>query len=421
MAATDGNRLIQNIFNSCFPSFDQSSLPLKDIKAARAIMECRTAALGYRTYRCPRAHEDKQIYHSCRHRSCPLCAEKARHDWVERQKQRLLNCAHYHVIFTLPHEYLPLWHYNRAWFIQTFFGVCRDVLITLLGDERYLGALPGILMTLHTWGRQLNFHPHIHCLVTAGGLAATGVWKRSEGEFLLPVRVVKSLFRGKLQAAIKAALQDGTLVSPAATTVQQLLQTHRALYQKPWSVRIQEQYAHGRGVMLYLSRYLKGGPFNPNQILYCDSKRMVFRYPDHRDRKIKALSLRMPEFIRRLLWHVPVPGLHVVRHYGLYASQCRAQRNICRAALGGELEEGMATEQGDKEPTIWYCRTCGEALRYLYTVTRSRTNENSVNKVPSDGFVQQDAHAEHRIRGPDTRMGQSFHYPLFLRHAMPHS
>lgn len=130
MTATDSNRLIQNIFNSCFPTFDQSSLPFKDIKAARAIMQCRTHALGYRTYRCPNAHEDKQLYHSCRHRSCPLCTEKARHDWVEKQKQRLLDCAHYHVIFTLPHEYLPLWQYNRAWFTQTFFRSCRDTLMT---------------------------------------------------------------------------------------------------------------------------------------------------------------------------------------------------------------------------------------------------------------------------------------------------
>ena len=409
MAATDGNRFIQNILNSCFPASDQSSLPLKDIQAAQAIRQCRTPALGYRAYRCPNAHEDKQLYHSCRHRSCPLCAEKARHDWVERQKQRLLNCGHYHVIFTLPHEYLPLWQYNRAWFTQTFFRVCRDTLMTLLKDRRYLGATPGILMALHTWGRQLNCHPHIHCLVTAGGIAASGHWQPARGEFLLPVRVVKTLFRGKLQAAIKAALQDGTLVCPDHTSLRQLLQSHHALYQKPWSVRIEEQYAHGRGVMLYLARYLKGSPLHPQQIITCDSKRVVFRYLDHRDRRVKTLSLQMPEFIRRILWHVPVPGLHVVRHYGLYASQCRDQRNACRAVLGGAWEEAMASGPSDKAPFIWYCRTCGEALRYLYTVKPGRTIENSFSKVPRDGFVQQDAHGGHRIRAPDTSMGQSFH------------
>jgi len=289
------------------------------------------------------------------------------------------------------------------------FRVCRDTLMTLLEDKRYLGATPGLLMTLHTWGRQLNFHPHIHCLVTAGGITCSGVWKHSEGDFLLPIRVVKSLFRGKLQAMIRAALKDGTLVYPGETSTGELLRTHRSLYQKSWSVRIQDQYSHGRGVMLYLARYLKGGPFNPKQIVYCDSQRMVFRYLDHRDQKVKVLSLTMSEFLRRLLWHVPVPGVHVVRHYGLYASQCRDKRNLCREVLGGKLEAELSAEQSDKEPMIWYCRTCGEALRYVYTVTPGRTIENSVNKEPMNEFVQQDAHVGNRIRGPDAGSGRYLH------------
>jgi hypothetical protein len=372
-------------------------------------MQCRTPALGYRAYRCPNTHEDRRVFHSCRHRSCPLCAAKSRHDWVERQKQRLLGCAHYHVIFTVPHEYQGLWQYNRAWFVQTCFRVCGDTLMTLLEDERYLGATPGILMTLHTWGRQLNFHPHLHCLVTAGGITAAGIWKQSQGDFLLPVRVVKALYRGKLQAAVQAALKDGTLRCPDKLSVGELLRIHRSLYRKQWSVRIEAQYAHGRGVMLYLSRYLKGSPFNPKQIVYCDNQRMVFRYLDHRDKKIKTLSLTMQEFIRRLLWHVPVPGLHVVRHYGLYAAPCRGKRNLCRETLGGEWEEDISDERTDKEPFAWYCRTCGQALRYVYTVIPGRTNENSINKVPKQGFVQQVAHAEHRIRGPDMHTGRYLH------------
>jgi hypothetical protein len=161
--------------------------------------------------------------------------------------------------------------------------------------------------------------------------------------------------------------------------------------------------------MLYLARYIKGSPLHPQQICFCDPKRVVFRYRDHRDHKVKTLSLPMGEFIRRLLWHVPVPGLHVVRHYGLYAAQCREQRNACRVALGGEPEADRSADRNDKEPLGWYCRTCGEALRYLYTVSPRRTIENSINKVPVDGFVQPAAHAEHRIRAPDTEPGRYFH------------
>jgi putative transposase/transposase-like zinc-binding protein len=415
MAAMHNNkRLLQNIFRSCFPYYDHSSLPLKDIKAAKAIMQCRTSALGYRYYRCPEGHEDKQQYHSCRHRSCALCAEKARHDWIERQQARLLDCPHYHVIFTLPHEYLDLWQYNREWFTGVFFNSCRDTLISLLEDERYLGATPGIVMTLHTWGRQLNLHPHIHCLVTAGGLSPDKKWQGVTGDFLLPIRVVKALYRGKIQAMVKAALKRGELALPEQTSTQQLLQIHRHVYKKEWSVRIQEQYAHGKGVMLYLSRYLKGSPLHPKQIIHCNNKQVTFRYLDHRDNKVKALTLRIHEFIRRLLLHVPVPGIHVVRHYGLYASQCRNKRNICREQIGGILEESACSSQSEKDTLHWACGSCGALLRCVYTVSRRRTIENSYIEGSGEGYVQQEAEADHRIRGPDPNRLSKHHHPPFF-------
>jgi len=414
MAAKDSKWFLQNIFTSCFPQYDQSRLPLKDIKAARAIMQCHTSALGYRYYRCPQGHEDKRQYHSCRHRSCPLCAQKARHDWVEKQKARLLNCAHHHVIFTLPHEYLDLWQYNREWFTRVLFEVCGETLKHLLEDERYLGATPGIVMTLHTWGRQLNFHPHIHCLVTAGGLSPDHAWREVKNDFLLPVRVVKALYRGKMQSKIKAALTAGELRLPEHNTLGQSLHTHARLYKKQWSVRIQEQYAHGRSVMLYLSRYLKGSPLHPKQIIHRDSKQVVFRYLDHRDNKVKTLRLRMQEFIRRILWHVPAPGVHVVRHYGLYASQCRARRDLCREALGGDLETAILTGQAEKDPLHWTCRVCGKIMPCVYAVSRRRVIENSYKQGVEDGSVQQDAQADHRNRGPDPNRRGKQQYPPFF-------
>ncbi len=167
------------------------------------------------------------------------------------------------------------------------------------------------------------------------------------------------------------------------------------------------QYAQGKGVMLYLSRYLKGGPINPKQIFYCDHRTIKFRYKDHRDNKIKTQSLRLAEFIRRILWHVPVPGLHVVRHYGLYASQSRDKRNRCREIVGGLLEMDGVTGQVKKESLHWTCRTCGEALIHSFSVYPRRVIENSYSKVPIDGFVQQDAQDGYRIRGPDSNLGQS--------------
>jgi len=310
------NRIIQKIFQSYLPQLKNKNLPLKDLKAIDAIAACRTPEMGYHYLACPEGHEDKINAHSCRHRSCTICASKSRHNWIESEKQRLLNCPHYHVIFTLPHEYINLWQYNRKWFTQTFFKACRDTLIELLNDERYLGATPGILMTLHTWGRQLNMHPHIHCLITAGGLSSDE-WKTTRNGYLLPIKVVKSLFRGKMQAYIKQEHLEGRLRLPNNVGTYEFNQLHRSLYKKEWSIRIQEQYKHGQGVVLYLAKYMKGGPVHPQQILSSDHRNTTFSYKDHHSGKTKTLKIATQEFIRRILWHVPEIGVHVVRHYGL--------------------------------------------------------------------------------------------------------
>jgi len=376
MDINNNKKIIQTIFRCYFSRIKNKKLPLKDIKAAEAIMYCRTLEQGYNVLSCPNGHEDKIQTHSCRHRSCPMCADKSRHDWIESQKKRLLNCAHYHVIFTLPHEYLNLWQYNRKWFTKTFFKACRDTLIELLEDGKYLGATPGVLMTLHTWGRQLNYHPHIHCLVTAGGITKTNEWVNLNSDFLLPVRVVKSLFRGKLQSMIKTALINGDLVLPDDCNLNRLLCCHRSLYKKPWSVRIQEKYDHGKGVVLYLARYMKGGPINPRQIISCGDK-IKFHYKDHRDQKMKALTLKIDEFMRRILWHVPETGVHVVRHFGLYASKNQKKRNLCRQVVGGLIETGALAGQCLEDAVNWCCKVCNEPLRRVFSTYSTGRYENS--------------------------------------------
>jgi len=387
MEFNNDKRIIQNIFRSYFSRINNKKLPLKDIKAAEAIMYCRTVEQGYNYLSCPEGHEDTIQTHSCKHRSCPICADKARHNWIEQQKTRLLDCSHYHVVFTLPHEYLNLWQYNRKWFTKAFFKACRDTLIELLEDKKYLGATPGILMTLHTWGRQLNYHPHIHCLVTAGGISPSNNWMDLKGDFLLPIRVVKALFRGKLQSSIKAALKNNALTLPKGCSVNEMLSCINQLYKKQWSVRIQEKYDHGKGVVLYLARYMKGGPINPKQIISCGEK-IDFLYKDHRDQKVKRLSLKRDEFMRRMLWHVPEVGVHVVRHYGLYASKSQQKRNHCREIIGGQPELRLKTGKEPKDTLDWCCRKCGTALQLVFSTFKSGHYENSYRMSDCRKYVQ---------------------------------
>lgn len=168
-------RSMQEIFLEHLPELEgQRALHPRERRAAQCISECYTAAIGSHVLRCPEGHYERLQYHACRHRSCPRCAEPARSRWIDAQMQRLLPCAHFHVIFTLPHELLPLWEFNRRVLTAEFFDCVRETLQQLMADERRLGASPGLMMSLHTWGRTLSHHPHMHCLLTAGGLDAQG-------------------------------------------------------------------------------------------------------------------------------------------------------------------------------------------------------------------------------------------------------
>jgi hypothetical protein len=215
---------LQTIFQDAFPAYEQTHpLPAHVRKAARAIMQCRTAALGGHIQACPDGHVSRIWYNSCRHRSCPQCAYLQTERWLALQQARLLAGDHYHVIFTLPHDLNPLWLANVPVMTTLLFQAVRDTLGTLLADPKYLGAHPGIIAALHTWSQTLLLHPHLHCLVTGGGLTAAGQWVAVHHGFLLPARVVMAVFRGKMLDAIRRAWRRGALVLPETIQPHQLV------------------------------------------------------------------------------------------------------------------------------------------------------------------------------------------------------
>jgi hypothetical protein len=180
-------------------------------------------------------------YNSCKHRSCPQCAFLQIERWLCKQKARLLGCDHYHVIFTIPHDLNAVWLANVPLMTSLLFAAVRDTLFELLGDPKYLGAQPGIMAALHTWGQTLVLHPHIHCLVTGGGLTPDGRWVAVHNGYLLPGRVVMAVFRGKLLDAIRRAWCRGDLELPAEMRPQQFLNLLNRLGHKKktrWNVRI---------------------------------------------------------------------------------------------------------------------------------------------------------------------------------------
>jgi hypothetical protein len=332
---------LQGIFREAFPAYAETHpLPLHKHKAAAAIIECRTDALGGHVDRCECGHIEGVWYNSCKNRNCPQCCGLPNERWLEEQKARLLDCDHYHAIFTLPHELLGLWRLNTRLMTDLLFRSARDTLMELLRDPRYLGAIPGILIALHTWGRSQSLHPHLHCLITGGGLTDDGEWKPVTNGFLLPFRLVAFEFRKRLIEGLRKAHAAGDLRLPDELTPQRLINLCNQLqYKTKWVVHLCERYPHGEGVAAYLARYLKGGPIDNRQILQADEEHVTFRYKDHRDRHTKTLTLPTDRFVQRFLWHIPEPGMHGVRHYGLYAHQKRAARETCRPLLGQSPRE----------------------------------------------------------------------------------
>jgi putative transposase/transposase-like zinc-binding protein len=369
---------LQTIFQDAFPAYEAlHPLPAHVRKAARAIMQCRTAALGGHVQACPDGHMARIWYNSCRHRACPQCAYLQTERWLALQQARLLACDHYHVIFTLPHDLNPLWLANVSVMTTLLFQAVHDTLRTLLVDPKYLGAQPGIITALHTWSQTLVLHPHLHCLVTGGGLTPAGQWVAVRHGFLLPARVVMAVFRGKMVDAIRRTWARGELALPEPMGPQQLLNLLNRLghpRKTKWNVRIMERYRHGAGVVTYLARYLRGGPIKNARLVACDGARVTFtcrarqEEADGADPAAYRLTLSIAEFLQRWLLHVPLPQTRVVRAYGLYHPSHAAALAVCRAELGQPPLEAPAAldwqtvcaQRGDAHPER--CPTCGQRL-----------------------------------------------------------
>jgi hypothetical protein len=328
---------LQAIFREHFDAFAQSrTLHSRELRAAYSISNCYTAALGGHVLSCPEGHGSIVQYNACHHRSCPRCAERSRQSWLAAELERLLPCEHFHVIFTLPHTFISLWEFNRAWMNQLLFDCARQSLLTLCADPRHLGALPGLLMALHSWGRTLSHHPHVHCLVTAGGVDSNSQWRASRKSFLVPVKPLQHLFRGKLLSHLQSALDAQRLHLPPQQDGTHWRRTIAQQYRTHWNIEISPPYAHGRGVALYLARYVKGGPLSNERTLELSHGAVSFGYTDHHDHRRKTLRLGTTEFIERVLWHAPPARQHTVRRAGLYASALQRQHRLCRAQLTPE-------------------------------------------------------------------------------------
>lgn len=370
---------IQSIFSKHFDVYaTEHRLPLYVHKAARSIIHCRTEVMGGHVLRCPAGHVERVSYNSCRHRSCPQCSSLPTERWLENQMARLLATNHFHVIFTIPDDLRDLWRWNRKLMTDLLFRASRDTLFELLGDNRYLGAKPGLISSLHTWGRTLVLHPHIHCLVTGGGLDDEGSWRHTREGYLLPARLVSALYKGKMIAFITKAFSEGLLRLPDGKHPRDLFRLLAKQKKKKWNVRLQSKYEHGNGVAIYLARYVKGGPISNRRVFRIDDHHVWFSYKDHRDHHSKVMKLTHREFLNRLLQHVPIPYSHTVRYYGLYNAHNIEELNRCRSIMGqppvdkSELMDWSTYCENVGLTDQVICPVCGRRIIYAGILKRGK-------------------------------------------------
>ena len=298
-------------------------------KAFRAIQRCRTSALGAHLDACDACGFEAISYNSCRNRHCPKCQASTRKKWAEQQNQYLLNTGYFHVVFTLPDALHTVLLQNQDIAYKLFFWAVSETLLELCADRKYLGATPGLTAVLHTWGQNLMYHPHIHCIVTGGGLSRQGRWRASRRKLFLPVRVLSRKFRGKLLFLLKQA----GLLFPSE------------LYAKEWVVYCKPPFKNAAKVIEYLGRYTHRVAISNSRILALKDGRVTFLWRDYRDgNRKKTMTVTASEFIRRFMLHVLPPGFRKIRHYGILAARDKLMRaSLCQRLAGTTLRAPAAT------------------------------------------------------------------------------
>ena len=295
-------------------------------KVLRAISNCRTPVLGGRVDVCPKAGcgFERIVFHSCRNRHCPNCQSLKQARWVEARLERVLPVAHFHVVFTVPDALLtPLALRNRALFYDALFAAGSETLLALGNDPHRLGAQLGITAVLHTWTRELGFHPHLHCIVTGGGLTKAGThWKSTQQDYLFPVKVLSALFRAKLLAKLDAARDAGKLKLTGIAGFEDPTRSDGAwhklqqkLRKKPWVSYAKPPFGGAEEVYAYLGGYTHRVGISNHRLLSANDDAVTFR-----TRGDKTATLDPVTFLRRFLEHVLPDRFVKLRHYGLLAS-----------------------------------------------------------------------------------------------------
>jgi hypothetical protein len=330
-------------------------------KAMQDLGDCRTGQLGGHLCQCPECHSRHYRYHSCKSRFCPKCQWKNTNAWIEAHRKTLMPVVYFHLVFTLPRELRPIVRSNQKAMLAVLFKAAVSSLMDLAMDPHYVGGRIGVLAVLHTWTRAMLYHPHLHCIVPAGGLdPEKDHWAPSRDKYLVPVRALSSLFRTRFMTLAKKRLPE--------------IEFPKSVWDKNWVVYAKPAVQGAERVLDYLGRYVHRVAITNARILDSTEDRIRIRYLDRRKSQHRCASLQPDEFIRRFLQHVLPRGFHKVRSYGLLSPRYRAKLKQLQQEFGEpEVDEKRSLDADIPQPFIppnfGICPACKKGLlKPLYWV-----------------------------------------------------
>ena len=354
---------------------NRSHLGWQQLKVLRAIKNCRTAALGGHLDQCSRCGHRAISFHSCRNRHCPKCQTNARNKWLAARSEELLGVSYFHVVFTLPHELSALALQNKRVLYDLLFQSSAATLSEVAADPKHLGADIGFLSVLHTWGQNLQHHPHVHCVVPAGGLSPDHArWIHPQHHFFLPVTVLSRVFRGKFVDGLQRLFGHNKLgfhgnLRPLADPklFRSLLRT---LFRQDWVVYAKRPFGGPEHVLQYLARYTHRVAISNHRLLSFAEGKVTFRWKDYaHGNKKRKMTVTTDEFLRRFLLHILPRGFVRIRHSGfLCARWRRALLPVCRKLLA-EMPRPRSPAQAVPAPLTWPCPCCGGPMIIIEKLT----------------------------------------------------
>ncbi|MBC7350687.1 MAG: IS91 family transposase [Candidatus Aminicenantes bacterium] len=315
------------------------------LRTLQALSVCRTAALGGHIDVCNKS-DCKKIhisYNSCRNRHCPRCQGHKGEEWMQSREKELFRTSYYHLVFTLPEALNPLALYRPKQVYSLLFATAWQVVNGFARNPKFIGAAPGMIAILHTWGQNLSLHPHLHCIVPGGGVTTSGKWKAARGKnkFLFPVKAMSKVFRAKYVQALRTkGIEDAQL--------------YKNLFSKPWVVYCKQPFFGPQQVVEYLGRYTHKIAISNHRIRSIENGKVTFTAKDYRKGGKKyPLTLSEDEFIRRFSLHILPRGFTRIRHYGILSSTLK---KVCIELLQQELGKPDLPERTDVHLLCPVCR-----------------------------------------------------------------